>query len=431
MRILYLTWGEVPRLSSVYGGQAVQMVSAFQRQETVESAQLLAGYPIIHSGLVREKWRYKQQLTAISERLGAENFTTRRIPVPPVGVHPKKWQLPSFTMGQHRFLAKKIRKCRADVIQCRSYVATHLALETRARFGLTCRVVFDARSLMPEEGAISGRWDHNDANFAFWKQREANILASADLSLAVSQPMQDRFDKLGARRSALIHLNVDIGALDEKRIADTSRVKAGAPVVAYCGYLAENTWHSPTNLWEAFNSFLSHCPGARLLVITKSSHKMLRESLKAQGMAEMLKVITFTSAPSPAETVSLLQDADLSIFSYRTPANSFEKEMAEPVFATKSAEYLCAGLPMIVNNFCGGARDYAIDRDAGVGYDVEALLSAQDVETLMRQACDRVRISHTARADFSIDQNAKRLASLFHDLSPRTPDSMNYGDNAR
>lgn len=424
MRVLYLTWGEVPRLSSVYGGQVVEVVAALQRHPRIEHAALIAGFPMIHSGIVREKWRYRQQLKAIRDRLGAENFITRRLPVPPVGVHPKPWQLPFFTAGQHAFLARQIRRHRADVIQCRSYVATYFALEVRARYGLDVKVVFDARSLMPEEARLSGRWSAGSAAYRFWKDAEAAMLAAADVSNAVSQPMRDRFDALGARRTALIYLNVDVQNLDEGRIADTSRLDAGAPIVAYAGYLAENSWHNPTNLWRAFAALRKHCPGARLLLITKSGHAALRSSLGASGFADLNGAITFTSAASPAETVRLLQDADLSVLSYRTPGNAFERELAEPVFATKSAEYLAVGLPLLVNRYCGGVRDYVLSRDAGVAYDPETGPSAEEVATLLRQSRERLRISRMARDDFSLAENADRLARLYETLSEPSADAL-------
>jgi len=418
MRIMYLTWGEVPRLSSVYGGQAVQVVAAFQRHPEVENASLVAGYPMIHSGMLREKWRYRKQLSAIRDRIGSDNFTTRRIPVPPVGVHPKPSQLPFFYAGQHGFLAREIRKRKPDVMQCRSYVATNLALEVRARYGFEYKVVFDARSLMPEEAVITGRWSGDGPDFQSWKVIEHAMLATSDLSTAVSKPMQEHFDKLGARRTALAYLNVSVDGIVDAQISDNSRLDAAKPVVAYCGYLAENSWHNPMNLWKVFASFHQHCPGAQLLVITKSNHNQLLDSLRTNGFENLIPAVTFTSAPSPAEVVKLLHGADLSVLSYRDPANHFEESMAEKVFATKTAEYMSVGLPMLVNRYCGGARDYALSHNAGVAYDPQQLLSKEDVDNLLYMARDRLRISRKARSDFSIDENAARLVSIFKNLEP-------------
>lgn len=415
-RVLYLTWGEVPRLSSVYGGQVVEMVSALQRHPRIDHAALIAGFPLVHSGFAREKWRYHRQLAAIRDRIGTANFVTRRIPVPPVGVHPQPWQVPFFTAGQHAFLARQIIGHRADVLQCRSYIAAHLALEVRSRYDLDVKIVFDARSLMPEEGCVTGRWRKDSRGFAFWKRVEKQILAAADAATAVSKPMLDRFVALGVDEATLIYLSANVEDLDAARIHNTDRLDAGAPVVAYAGYLAEGSWHVPDNLWRAFAEFRRHSPAARLLVITKSDHSALKKSLKKFGMPDMEEAIAFTSAGSPAETVRLLQDADLAVLSYRTPENTLEHDLAESVFATKSAEYLTAGLPLMVNHYCGGARDYVLSHDAGVSYDPETGPTAEQVALLLRQARDRSRISRDAREDFSITNNADRLVTLYEKL---------------
>lgn len=420
MRVMFLTWGEVPRLSSVYGGQVVEVIAALQSQPEIDDVSLVAGYPVIHSGMVREKWRYKDQLKAICDLIGAKNFSTRRIPVPPVGVHPKPWQLPFFTKGHHGFLARKIRTQNIDVVHCRSYVATHFALETRDIFGMDFKVVFDARSLMPEEATITGRWSAADPAFAFWKAREAEMLAQADLAVAVSEPMRVHFERLGAKRTALIYLNVAINALDLARISDTSRLRAGAPVMAYCGYLDEKTWHHPDNLWRVFQAFQSHSPGAKLLVITKSNHAVLRNSLHACAGEKATAATTFTSCPTPRDTVDLLQNADMAVFSYLNPANVFEEDLSETTFATKTAEYLAVGLPVLVNQYCGGARDYVLSKNAGVAYDPKTLLSANDVERMLTLATDRVRISQDARSDFGLADNAARWCALYTDIMTDT-----------
>jgi glycosyltransferase involved in cell wall biosynthesis len=421
MRVMILTWGEVPRVSSVFGGQVVEVVAALQNQAGIEHVSLVSGYPLIHSGMVREKWRYKHQLRAIRDRIGRHNFSTRRIPVPPVGVHPKPWQLPLFTYGHHRFLARKVRAQNIDVVHCRSYVATHFALETRERFGMNFKVVFDARSLMPEEATITGRWKEQDAAYTFWKEREAEMLAQADAVVAVSEPMRSRFEQIGAKRTALIHLNVAINALDPSLISDTSRLETGSPVLAYCGYLEEGSWHRPDNLWRVFKSFRSYCPDVQLLVITKSNHGMLRESLRANAGASAVSATTFTSAPSPRDTVKLLQTADLAVLSYLDPANAFEKNLSESTFATKTAEYVAVGLPVLVNRYCGGAREYILAHNAGVSYDPDSLLTADDVKKILELSKNRTRISESARHDFGLPNNAVRWCALYNQIMVEDP----------
>lgn len=416
MRLIYLTWGEVPRMSSVYGGQVVRVISELQQQPQIKTAKLLAGYPIIHSGLFREKHRYGEQLKAIKAAIGGNNFIRRHLPVPPVGIYPNQRQLPLFFVGQLARVGRILRRENPDVVHCRSYLAARMALLARARYGFTYKVIFDARSLLPEEAALTGRWEYGSETFKAWKAIEKQLVDTADLSLAVSLPMQRWFDDLGANRTGLIYLNVDTSAVDAASLRVTTRLDARAPVLAYAGHLEEGSWHEPINIWKVFASFRSFEPGARLTVITKSSHSKLKAHAAASGFADLLDAITFTSAASPRETVRILQDADLAILGYRDPVTAHERALAESVFATKTAEYLCAGLPVIVNNVCGGARDYVLQKNLGIAYSPEALLTREDVDTLLRLSRDRAAISQVSHSDFSMIENARRLVGLYESL---------------
>lgn len=417
MKILYLTWGEVPRMSSVYGGQVVGMLENLQKHKLIDKAVLLAGYPIVHSGMVREKHRYPDQLRQIKDAIGPDNFLTRRIPVPPVGIYPKPWQMPFFLLGQVHFLSHRIRSMAPDIVHCRSYLATYLAVLARRKSRGRFRIVFDARSLMPDEAVISGRWDVDTKSYNFWKKIELDLLHEADATLAVSAPMKEWYDNIGAKRTEILHLNVDTDLLDAKLMSCVDRLNQGAPILSYAGYLSEDSWHDPVNLWSVFASFRQHVPKARLLVITKSNQEALKRGMVKSGFEHILPYVRFSTAASPRETVGQLQLSDLAIFSYRTPRTDFELKMSEPTFATKTAEYLCAGLPVLVNRHCGGARDYVLSRDAGVAYDPQTPLARQEIDTLLRQSQNRPRISKIAYADFSVVENSKRLVSLYRSLT--------------
>lgn len=413
MRVLYLTWGEVPRMSSVYGGQVVDVVRRLQRQPGLERVDLLAGVPLIHSGLVREKWRYPQEIARIRAAIGADHFSRRTIATPPVGVHPTRRQLPFFTQGHVGFLARKIRQQGYDVVQCRSYVATHLALRARAEHGLNVKVVFDSRSYMPDEAILLGRWAEGSDDHRFWLDRQAQMLAEADCTNVVSETMKRRFDSLGARRCELIYLNVE----QEAAAAGSGTAPpADAPMLVYAGYLSETGWHSPASLWRVFDQVRRHSPAARLRVITKSPHPTLRQSLTEGGWDHLQEAIEMTSAPSPREVVRMLADATAGVLSYRTPQGELEHVLAEGVFATKTAEYLMAGLPVLVNRVCGGAAAYVRSHDSGVDYDEAAGLQADDVARLIALRRQSARIADEAVSHFSSTRNAERMAAIYASL---------------
>src|SRR5690606_13427065 len=158
MNIVFLSWGEVPRLSSVYGGQLVNVVKAVGQQADVQSSRLIAGVPLIHSGMLREKWRYREEINSIQRLLGPNNFIRRRLIVPPVGIYPKESQLKLFKLGQMQSMIALLGKLKPDILHCRSYLATYMAHEWRNASGLKYKILFDTRSYMPDEAIQRSRW---------------------------------------------------------------------------------------------------------------------------------------------------------------------------------------------------------------------------------------------------------------------------------
>jgi glycosyltransferase involved in cell wall biosynthesis len=405
-----VTWGEVPRMSSVYNGQVVNVIRELKKANPAYEIKLLAGVPFIHSGMFREKLQYKHQVRKIRDALGAENFIWRNILVPPVGVSPKRWQLPLFFAFQKRALRKLLSEFKPDILHCRSYVATWIAHELRQTTGQKFKIVFDARSYMPDESVVSGRWALGSADYNFWKNTERALLANSDVTIAVSGPMKKHFDSLDVKRCEIVYLNVDCVE------ASNSKLKIGqnaSPIFAYCGYLGAGGWHDDAELWKIFTSARLYFAKAKLLLITKSNHRNVEKSLSGSDNTEISPFVEITSSDSPLDSLKLLKDCNFGILSYRKPKNDHEIWLADGVFATKTAEYLVAGLPVIVNKYCGGASDFVIKNDCGICYDPEVGILPLDVIKLKELSCERDRISALAIKEFSAQNNAIKLTHMY------------------
>ncbi len=417
MKIMFLSWGEVPRLSSVYGGQLVNVVKTVGQHESVEDSYLVAGMPLIHSGLVREKWRYGKEISSIRKLLGSGNFFRRKLIVPPVGIYPTEAQIGMFKLGQTESMIKWLRQRKPDILHCRSYLATYMAHEWRNASGLDFKILFDTRSYMPDEAIQRKRWAEGSPDHQFWRETEARLLRDSDAVNVVSEPMRTRFIGMGADPSKvhLIHLNVE--APEEEKVQGRGIVRDGnGPLFCYCGYLDYAGWHHPNNVWQLLDSLASLRNDARFLIITKSSHTMLAADLKNNGLGHLREKIVFTSATSPSECVRIMQDCDAGLLSYYTPKTKLEFEMARGVFATKTAEYLFAGIPVLVNKICGGAADFVDEQNVGIAYDEPTSLNAADIDRLLKQRTERERLTALAKDRFDIRQNGQRLISVYRNL---------------
>lgn len=136
LNAVYLTWGETPRSYGIYRSQVVETVAEIVRQDPDITHHLVAGLPIIHSGLVREKSAYGRELKTLRKVLGHTPLTTCLIPVPQTFVFPNRRNFGVIFIGAGLTLLPKLRRIKPDLVHCRSFLSTFIASDLRRRAGL-------------------------------------------------------------------------------------------------------------------------------------------------------------------------------------------------------------------------------------------------------------------------------------------------------
>lgn len=420
--MLFVSWGEVPRMSGVYGGQFVKLAAHVKDCSDITDVRVLAGVPIVHSGLVREKFAYSKELNKVKLEIGANNFYWRNLLVPPVGIYPNKRVAKLFNFGQILRNSGIIEDFKPDIVHCRSYFATDLALSLRKRTINPFKVVFDARSCLPEEAALRNNWDENSPNYKFLKKMEQRLILESDIVQVVSIPMAEHFIKIGASEDKvkLVHLSVqpyEAGSVNSAKYEYPKSTVKKTLTFCYCGSLGYNSWHHPKNLWRLFDQIKLQRPDSRLLVITKSSHSSLKKDLIAKGFGHLDGFIDFKSAASPQECGLLMEQCDIGVMSYFTANKNIEIELARTVFATKTAEYLYSGLPVLVNRTCAGASAFIDSHNAGISFDENVPISLNDIEKLIQISKSSHYLKELAEKNFNIKKNSELIVRNYVEIS--------------
>ena len=112
-----------------------------------------------------------------------------------------------------------------------------------------------------------------------------------------------------------------------------------------------------------------------------------------------------------------MNQADIGIMSYFVPISEREKLLSKMVLAVKTVEYLAAGLPIIVNKYCGGAA-YLIEKNkVGIAYDPKHLseLTEQSINFLLTSDIVSKSIK-IAEDEFDYIVNAKKYAQIYTNL---------------
>jgi glycosyltransferase involved in cell wall biosynthesis len=126
-------------------------------------------------------------------------------------------------------------------------------------------------------------------------------------------------------------------------------------VVVYAGSLG--SWYREREMVSFVRRFKSLVPDALFLVLTRSPVVALKSQLSAEGFPSEDVV---SVEVSPSEMPRMLPAADLGLSFI---ASAFSKLGSSP---TKVAEYLAAGVPVLLNGDIGDQAELASDRGACV-----------------------------------------------------------------
>jgi glycosyltransferase involved in cell wall biosynthesis len=410
MKVIYLTWGETPRVSGVYGSQVLKQLRAIQDAIPSSEFLLVAGLPIVFSGIIREKFGYIKELRKVRHSLGNIKLCLLPVWAPQnFGLSHAGWKY--FHFMSDRILSSLVKKNAPDIVHCRSYHSAFAAIQARKHSGLNYKIIFDARGLFPEESLFRrAKNERSDADYHELKKIEQYLLNECDVTISVSDTMKFHYQKIGVNDCRTIYLSAPAKILKKSKSIHQTRDKQ---TLCYVGALSNQTWHKPKMLFEVYKKYRQCVDTPHLLIITKSDYQSI---LKQRGDIP-LEEIEITSISTPEELSVHLSNSTFGALPYFIPSTPCEYLIAETMLASKTAEYLTAGLPIIINRYCGGAKAFVESWGVGLVYNPENMeeISKESIETFLHEI-NRENICDLAESMFCYSVNAKKYERLYCDL---------------
>lgn len=394
LNVVYLTWGETPRSYGLYRSQVAETVRDLALEDPELDLTLIAGVPLIHSGLLRDRWRYGREIATLRQVLGRAGFARALIPVPQNFVFPTRRSFNVIFTGARFSLLPKLQRLNPDIVHCRSLLAAWIAQQLRADHGLNYRVLYDPRSIWPE---MQYRRRPDDDDLRAFKEIETRLVKAVDAVVSVNGPMADHYRQMGARHSWVNYL---AASLPE---TETAMPPAAPLKLFYAGSLKEGGIQDPRLLFRLF-ARARDLREAALTVVTTSPVEALQQ-LAAEVLDEAGRAaITFTSARSPKEVIDLAGGHHLACNAYQAPKTENDRILCATGFSTKSAEYLAAGLPILVSPYPQAIGDLVTQHHVGHVFDdkqpdmgIDAQVLDRLLEPGIRQTCRQVAAQHFDR----------------------------------
>jgi len=409
MKVCYLSWGETPRSYGVFGSQVLSQFVETKKQLPDSEFYFISGVPIVHSGLVREKLKYKEELNNVKAKLGDIKFIWVPIFATQNLVYASRYFFNFLIYGAERILKSQLLKIGPDIVHCRSYGAAWVALRVKKKYKLQYKIIFDARGLYPEEHALKNNYSITNKNYLFLKSIEKELLRECDITISVSDTMKHYFETLYAKSVECIYLSANT-----KKLFIESKVDSSKVVFGYVGALSESTWHRTSELLKLYQKLRETVPNPQINIITTSNHDEIRKIFKDIPENE----IYLSSTRTVEELSNEMSKFDFGIMSYFNAKEKFEIILSDMVLAVKSAEYLAAGLPLIVNEKCGGISYIINKNQLGIVYNPDTFseICKENIHKYLKDGKNRDR-SSIAKDLFDYKNNADRYKELYQRLT--------------
>lgn len=273
------------------------------------------------------------------------------------------------------------KKARYDLLHARGHIPAPLAAICKTLLGT--KFLFDIRGFMPEEYADAGIWANGGPLFRMVKRVEKWLMSRSDGFVVLTDKARDiLFPQLDESSRDILGRPVEVipCCVDAAKFEESSMVQpdglpelSGRKVYIYVGSFGG--WYMTNEMLDLFAFVRRRDPTAFVIVLTQRESEKVYNELISRGFDDSDILV---KSVSPENVGGYLGRADVAI-SFIRPC--YSKLSSSP---TKIAEYLIAGLPLIIN--------------PGVG-DLDALIMNEKVGVMVAEFSDKGFIEASAEMD--------------------------------
>ena len=375
MKILYLTFLESVIHNGIYETQVKQLLCDLAAQHSgkmsVSHYAFLPAAEIGRKGVTVYSVDPRRKLEALRQEYLRHGVDGRCIFLPMLILRRWGQSLPFMSLAialAFPVLLYRVLRQRYDIIHCRSYPATVLAVLLKI-FLRNVKVVFDPRGFFPEEGVVTGKWRNGSLTFKLWKRLESCLLQRSDKVVALSESFAERVSTIATEaQTTVIYACADLEQFRQARPSRSLKRQQlgldGKTVFVYNGSL--HAWHDPRLLARLFVSIKWQLTDTKLLVITRHDKREVERLFRENGLQEDFIIV----AAEPNDVPEYLAAGDYGMVPLREiSGDDAFRIVADTMIGLKVTEYLASGLPLIVNNDVRGIKPLLDQFRIGASFD--------------------------------------------------------------
>ena len=303
-----------------------------------------------------------------------------------------------------------------QILHARGYIPALIALGARGVGD--AKFLFDMRGFWVDEKVDSGHWPRGGWLHRLGKWWERRFYAAADAVVSLTAAGARAIPELGVRLRPGVAVEVIPTCADLQRFSPgpkdadlAARLGLdGAPVIGCVGTM--HNWYLRQEMIDGLATFTRAWPELRVLIVTRDERDALRADLERAGVPGARLTLTTATFEEMPRYVRLF---DAGLFFIKP---SFSKRASA---ATKLAEFLGCGVPIVINDGVGDSG--AIVRDGHVGVVLSALgagsfeAALPGVRAIVSDPSIRDRCRRVAMEIFDLDAGVERYRRLYRQLS--------------
>lgn len=297
---------------------------------------------------------------------------------------------------------------RIRIVHARSYVPAVMALALKWLTG--ARFVFDMRGFWADERVDGELWPRAGRMYRVAKWFERRFLLNADHVISLTHAAIREIERFPYLRGRVPPFSVIPTCADLQRFRPVER--AGDDEAFTLGYVGSaGTWYRFDATAAFFASLRRRVPSARLLIVNRGEHELVRRCLSNAGVPETAYEL---HSASHAEVPAQIARMDAGVFFIKP---LFSKLASAP---TKLAELLGCGVPCVANRGVGDMAELLVEERVGVPLDgfspAELEQGVEQLLALVASPGIAERCARAAHRHFSLDGGVARYASVYRAL---------------
>ena len=314
-----------------------------------------------------------------------------------------------------RNLKKILKTHKIDLIHCRSYITSLVALSFKKKYNIP--FIFDMRGFWADERVDGKLWNKNKFPFNeiynYFKKKEKEFLQHAEYTISLTENGKIEIESWKLPNQSQIKVIpccTDENLFQTKNITDKREelgIKKDDFILSYIGSIG--TWYMLDEMLDFFKVLNEKKPNAKFLFITKDDPNLIYSKAILKGIAKEKLIIQPSSRDHMPSYIGV---SNFCIF-FILPV--FSKKGSSP---TKMGEIMNLGIPIICNTGVG-------DVDNIIKECIPELLvndfEKKEYERIVDLIFDdykpnKEKIVNTSHQYYSLEQGVKKYKEVYKEI---------------